>query len=261
MTGAVVALVTRPEREAVRWTQALRERGVAAESLPLIAIAAAPPSPQLKAARAGLAKFAAVMFVSANAVEGLLASAQGSVCVPWPQRTRAWATGPGTGDALLAAGVPPAQIDVPNAAAAQFDSETLWSQVSKQVGPGDEVLIVRGGDASGQPTGRDWLARQIEATGATPRAVTAYLRQPPAWDAAQRSRAMAAASDGSWWIFSSSEAVGHLVSLLPGQGWSKARAVCTHPRIERAAQDAGFGVVNTSRPVLDAVAGFLQSHT
>lgn len=248
-------LVTRPEREAVRWVDGLRQRGVQAEALPLIAIAAAPDQATLRGYRDALATYRAVMFVSANAVQGLLADRN----TPWPADTRAWATGPGTTQALVACGVPPAQVDAPGAQSAQFDSETLWSQVGAGVRAGDRVLIVRGGDASGQPAGRDWLAARLEAAAAQVDTAVAYIREVPQWDAGQRDRAQLGVRQGAWWLFSSSEGVDNLSRLMPGQDWSVARALCTHPRIAQAARGAGFGTVAISRPGLEDVAAFLQS--
>ena len=85
--------------------------------------------------------FRAVMFVSGNAVRHFFG--QRPAAAPWPVRTRAWATGNGTSEALRDAGVAPFLIDSPAADAAQFDSETLWQQVGGQLKPGDKVLIVR----------------------------------------------------------------------------------------------------------------------
>ncbi len=248
-------LVTRPEREAARWVDGLRQRGVQADVLPLIAIAAAPDQAALRGYRDALATYRAVMFVSANAVQGLLAARN----TPWPADTRAWATGPGTTRVLVDCGVPPAQVDAPDAQSAQFDSETLWAQVGAGVRAGDRVLIVRGGDATGQPAGRDWLAARLEAAAAQVDTAVAYIREVPQWDAGQRDRAQLGARQGAWWLFSSSEGVDNLSRLMPGQDWSAARALCTHPRIAQAAGAAGFGMVATARPGLEDVVAFRQS--
>ena len=154
--------------------------------------------------------------------------------------TRAWATGPGTTQALLRAGVPAACIDAPGADAAQFDSEALWQRVGAAVGAGSRVLIVRGADAADggntQGGGRDWFARQVTQAGGSVDFVVSYQRQRPQLDAAQRRLARAAASDGSVWLFSSSEAVHNLQACLPQQDWQAARAVATHARIAEAAR-------------------------
>lgn len=247
-------LVTRPAREAAQWVQALQAQGLAACALPLIAITPAPDAQAVAACRSALAAYDAVMFVSANAVDGFLGDG-----LAWPGATRAWATGPGTRQALLRAGVPAAQVDAPPAQAAQFDSETLWALVREQARPGARILLVRGGDAKGQAAGRPWLAAQVADAGATLETVVAYVRGLPAFDAAHQALAEAGRRGQGWWLFSSSEAVDNLRALCPGQDWSAARAVCTHPRIAQAARESGFRVVFETRPVLDAVVAFLQS--
>lgn len=248
--------VTRPEQEARRWVDELRQRGFEALSIPLIAIEPVADAALLRAAWQGLPACRAAMFVSGNAVRHFFAAAPGAAS--WPPATRAWATGAGTLGALVSAGVPRECVDAPAADAAQFDSETLWPQVRPQVRAGDRVLIVRGGDASGAAAGRDWLARQLAAAGAAVETVASYRRGPPVLDAQQRADALAGAT-GAVWLFSSSEAIGHLRGLFPGQSWQAARAVATHPRIAQAARDAGFGVVCESRPSVDDVTAVLES--
>ena len=253
-------IVTRPQREAGQWVHELRLRGLQAQALPLIAIGPVADLQPLRRAWARLSRFDAVMFVSGNAVEHFFEANQAlaRTAVAWSAiKTRAWAPGPGTRQALLAAGVAATLIDSPPAEAAQFDSEALWRQVAGQVGAGGRVLIVRGSDASG--TGRDWLAAQLAAVGAQVETLAAYVRCPPALDAAQLAAAREAAGDGSAWLFSSSQAITHLAALLPGQDWSAARAVATHERIAGAARDAGFGVVCGSRPTVDGVVRALES--
>ena len=75
--------------------------------LPLIAIGSAPDPAALQEAALRADDYTAVMFVSANAVQGFLAAQ------PVFTRARAWAPGPGTRDALLAAGIEAGRIDAP----------------------------------------------------------------------------------------------------------------------------------------------------
>jgi uroporphyrinogen-III synthase len=246
-------VLTRPAQDAPGWAEALRAAGHEVVELPLIEIAAAPDAAALARARDVLATFGAAMFVSANAVRGLLA--QGAT---WPARTRAWATGPGTRQALLDAGVPAASIDAPDASAPQFDSETLWPLVQAQAAPGARVLLVRGAGTDGEPAGRDWLRSRLEAAGAHVEVVASYARRAPRWTAAQHASARQCAT-GATWLFSSSEAVRHLGALLPDQDWTGAQALATHERIAQAARGAGFGVVRLSRPGRDEVAAALKS--
>ncbi|MGE0498859.1 MAG: uroporphyrinogen-III synthase, partial [Ramlibacter sp.] len=255
-------LVTRPAREAQRWVHDLAAQGLDAIALPLIEIAPARDRAPLQQARQALDGYQALMFVSGNAVdhffkEKVAGVQEGRLLLAI--KNRAWATGPGTRDALLAAGVPAAQIDAPQADAEQFDSEALWQRVKDSVRAGDRVLIVRGADAQGRISGRDWLAQQLAAAGAQVQVVSAYERHVPAWTAQQRALAQASAGDGTVWLLSSSEGIAHLRGWLPAQSWQRARAVATHPRIAQAAREAGFGVVCESRPALADVVASIES--
>ncbi|MFN7155922.1 MAG: uroporphyrinogen-III synthase [Acidovorax sp.] len=265
-------IVTRPSREAAHWVQQLRARGIEAAALPLIAIGpdTAPAAQQvLGQARQQLHQYRALMFVSGNAAAYFFES-------NWPlapdgkalaaTKTRAWAPGPGTARALEQAGVPSSSIDGPAPDAPQFDSEALWQQVSAQIQPGDRVLIVRGRSAtpqgaheSAQGSGRDWLARQIEAAGGTVEFVVAYQRGAPQLTDAEVALAHQAAGDGSVWLLSSSEAVAHLGQALPLVDWGAAIALATHPRIAEAARAAGFGTVRECRPALADVVASIES--
>lgn len=268
-------LVTRPQREATAWVRDLCAAGHQAEALPLIAIE---PVTERSAERAALdvawaqlGQYAHVMFVSANAVLGFFAArpagAAGWSCegLPGQQGPRAWAPGPGTGLALRQAGVSPACIDAPAADAAQFDSEALWQQVGSTFQAGQRVLIVRGTDdapsqsATAVGAGRDWLAQQVRQAGGTVDFVVSYQRACPRLDAVTLQLAAQAASDGTVWIFSSSEALRHLHALLPQQHWGQARALATHVRIADAARQFGFGEVCVSRPALADVLASLES--
>jgi len=248
-------VVTRPAADAARWVAALQAQAVAALALPLIELGAVADRQPLRAARARVNDFDALMFVSAAAVTHFFAE-PGAALGP---RTRCWSTGPGTSAALRAAGVPATAIDAPAQAAEQFDSEHLWPLVRAQAAPGKCILLVRGGDADGRPSGRPWLAQQIEDAGATLSVVVAYRRTAPAWDAARCAQARALADSGALWLFTSSEAVRHLAALLPGQSWRHGVALATHPRIAQAAQDIGFGQVHTVRPGLAVLIASIES--
>jgi len=259
-------IVTRPQREAQDWVQALRQAGHEAQALPLIAIGPAPDAAAVQQAWRQLDQYLGVMFVSANAVAGFFAARPADAIATLADpvvRSRAWATGPGTLKALLHAGVPASRIVAPAADAAQFDSEALWQLIATQVRPGSRVLIVRGADAADggntQGAGRGWFARQVTQAGGTVDFVVSYQRQRPQLDAAQLQLAHAAASDGSVWLFSSSEALHNLQACLPQQDWRAARAVATHARIAEAARAAGFAVVRESRPALADIRASIES--
>lgn len=257
-------IVTRPEREAVQWVAQLSARGIAATALPLIAIGPCtdPLAQQaLAAARQRLAQapgYRALMFVSSNAALYFLHGAP-----PLPAGTRAWAPGPGTARALTQMGVPPTAIDGPASDAPQFDSESLWQQVGDQVQAGDRVLVVRGRSAgvheSSEGSGRDWLARQVQAAGGQVDWAVAYERGAPRFSPDQAALSQAALQDGSLWLLSSSEAVAHLAEALPGQSLAAAQALATHPRIAQTARAMGFGHVRECRPALEDVVASIES--
>lgn len=270
-------IITRPQRDAQRWLNAFSQHGVDAVALPLIDIRPVSDPGAMAAAWANLSAHAALMFVSASAVDHLFAARLG----PGPDMPgigpRMWATGPGTVAALQRQGVPAQRIDAPDADGGQFDSEALWRSVGNSVRPGQRILIVRGSDhdpapQAGSPTahvtagpvhppgqGRDWLAQRIAEAGGAVDFVVAYWRAVPAPGARQLELARAASQDGTIWLFTSGEAIGNLLALLPGQDWSHARALVTHPRIALAARNAGFGVVWTSRPALADLVASIKS--
>ena len=241
MTAAVRVLVTRPVDDAQRWTQALRERGISAESLPLIEIAPLADTSALQTAWRGMDRFAALMFVSANAVQHFMAARPAGQTLPF----QAWGTGPGTQAALLLAGCSADQIRCPAPDADTFDSEALWSLVQGEVQrwAGRTVLIVRGANAQGQLAGRDWLAAQLQAAGVQVVQCVAYQRRAPDPTPAQHALAQTALHDGSWWLFSSSEAAQNLAAWLPGEIGHEACALATHPRIAARLRQQGWGRV------------------
>ena len=261
------AIVTRPEREALQWVQALRARGIAAAALPLIAIGPPPDLQALQAARARVQAldYRALMFVSGNAAQHFLdpnTTLALASQAPAAIKTRAWSPGPGTAQTLVALGVPAHLIDRPAHGAVQFDSESLWEQVHGQVAPGDRVLVVRGteaGAAAQHGSGREWLAQQLQAAGARAEFAVAYTRGAPVFTAEQQALVQSALAQGALWLLSSSQALAHLCAAVPQQDWARARALATHPRIAQTARAAGFGAVHECRPSLDDVGASIES--
>ena len=270
-------IVTRPETDAQAWLDAIQKAGHEAVYLPLIEIGPAPDAQAVDLAWQQWPRWQVVMFVSAQAVRMFFAQR------PMQAGPRFWATGPGTRQALIEAGVATRDIDAPNADSAQFDSEALWQVVSPSLKKQVPVLIVRGNEDSldsnptltananansnpsnNQPVnpqgvGRDWLAQQIIQAGASVEFVVAYSRRPTQWSATQLEIAKQAAFDGSVWCFSSSQAVLHLQAQLPNVQWNKACCVATHARIAQTARDVGFVHVVQTRPVLSDVLASLES--
>ena len=248
-------VLTRPAADAARWSSELARHGHEVLALPLIDIGPLADTAPVQAAWQQLPAQQAAMFVSANAVRHFMAA---RTAAPWPARTQAWATGPGTVAALHEAQVPAALVVAPDADASQFDSEALWRKAAGFVRPGWRVLLVRGAGADGS-TGRDWLAQQLLQAGAQVEQLAVYERRCPAWTDSQWASAREAAGDGSVWLFSSSEAIANLRTLAPGMDWTRTRALATHERIAQAARDAGFGHVMQARGSLDAVVRTLES--
>lgn len=279
MSAGPRVIITRPQGDARRWLQVFARHGVGASAMPLIDIRPVSDTRAISAAWAGLTAYAALMFVSASAVDHFFAARPSTGLAIDRDGPRMWATGPGTVGALVRHGVPQQRIDAPDPEGGQFDSEALWKIVGAAVGSGQRVLIVRGSDHDPLPApgvgeaetrqadapahppgqGRDWLARQVAQAGARVDFVVAYWRSPPESSVPWLEQARAAAQDGSIWLFTSAEAIGNLLALLPGQDWSRAQALATHPRIAQAARDAGFGVVWTSRPALPDVVASIKS--
>lgn len=129
--------------------------------------------------------------------------------------------------------------------------------------PGFRVLIVRGDSgeqgSSTQGVGRDWFAKQVVNAGGQYEFVVAYQRLAPVWSLEEKNSIMAAASDGSFWLLSSTEALGNLITSMPEQNWHHAKAVATHTRIAQAAHAAGFGTVLESSPLIQEVIASIES--
>jgi uroporphyrinogen-III synthase len=247
-------IVTRPAAQAADWVVDLRAHGLDAAALPLIGIAPVDDPAALVGAWHGLAQQGLVTFVSPNAVRHFFAHRPEGA--GWPASLLAGSPGPGTTRALIALGVPAAQIVEPAADAAQFDSESLWVQLREHAWRGAQVLVVRGDG------GRDWLAERLRDAGAQVTHVAAYRRVAPQLDAAEQALLHAAlgAPEAHLWLFSSSEAIDNLAALAPaGVEWDRARAIATHPRIASRARRLGIANVADARPSLTAVVACIQS--
>jgi uroporphyrinogen-III synthase len=260
----MVLLVTRPEPQASAWAQALRQAGVPAQALPLIAITAPPRPDEVARLWRQLAGHRALMFVSPASVEGFF-RLRPEGCT-WPLGTLAAAPGPGTAQVLLQAGAPAGlsedQVVSPAADAEQFDSEHLWPLLAAMDWHGRRVAIVSGGDASGSQ-GRTWLTERWRDAGAEVETVQAYQRGPGDWTPGQATLAREAlASPDATWLLSSSQALDflldhHLPRLGPAH-WQPDRAadlrlLCTHPRIAEHAALRGIHQTGRCAPTLASV--------
>jgi uroporphyrinogen-III synthase len=244
-------LVTRPAAQAIEWVRVLRDAGLQAEALPLIEIAPAADAAALAAAWQRLPLLGLVVFVSPNAATCFFAGRPAGVA--WPPALVAASPGPGTTRVLRSLGV--SAIVEPASDAPQFDSETLWAQLSLRAWEGQEVLVVRGA------SGRDWLADRLRERGAKLDFVAAYGRKAPCLSSAQQAllNDAVASPRRNLWLFSSSEAIGNLHELAAQTDWSLATALATHPRIAQTARQLGIGRVFEARPSPEAVVACIQS--
>ncbi len=253
-------ILTRPAAEGQTWAMGLRKAGYRVKNWPLIEVNPMTDLMRLRSALNAWHGYQAVMFVSRAAVTNALGSMKPKA--GWGM-TRCWATGPGTRQALRDAGVPETLIDSPPPDAPQFDTESLWPVVQAKLQPLKPVLLLRGSDGDqedpgSQGSGRDWLLRQLALSGVAVEILSVYQRSVPRWDKYRLQEASLAAHDGSVWLFSSSQALNNLDSLLPDQDWAATRAMATHERIVQTAIDLGIGKVVFCRPSLGEVLASLE---
>ena len=247
-------LVTRPQPQADEWVSALQALGLRALAMPLLGIEAPADVAPVHAAWHRLSQQAVVMFVSPTAVQRFFAVRPAGLA--WPPGLIAAGTGPGTQQALLAAGVPADAVLTPPDTAGSFDSEALWAVLQPRLDwPGRHVLVVRG------EGGRSWLADTLRQHGAQVHFAEAYRRTSPVLDAAGQQRLQLALAQPAahCWVFSSSEAIGHLPMLAPAADWHQAVALASHPRIADAALGLGFGRVQQVAPTPAAVSAALRA--
>ena len=155
---------------------------------------------------------------------------------------------------LRRAGVPVDCVVEPAADSPSFDSEAVWLRLREGDWRGASALIVRGDG------GREWLADRLSEAGASVDAVGAYRRVAPAFSGTDRDLLdKIVASADSLWLFSSSEAIGHLEAAAGAGRWSQARAIASHPRIAARARAAGFGRVAEPAPGFAALVACIQS--
>lgn len=243
MSDAPLLLVTRPREQAQAWVAQLQSLGWPARSLPLLEIGPAPEPDRIADMARQLVPGALVMFVSPNAAARALA-AWPTHPLAWPAGVRAAATGPGTVAALVQAGVPADAIVAPPADAAQFDSEALWACLRHEDWRGRPVWVVRG------EGGREWFSDTLRAAGAQVHWVQGYSRGAPVWSPEERALLDQALArpEAARWLFSSSEAIEHLLHLRPEAAQVGLKALATHPRIVASAQALGLRDVTLVPP-------------
>lgn len=164
MAESRALIVCRPQPGARRTARALAAAGWAAQAKPMLYIEPLPESPELRTRIQALDAYAAVVFVSAAAVEHGM---------PWVDRfwpalpvyPRWVAVGASTRQAL-------AHWGIDAAAPADERSEGMLALPELTRAQGERVLIVRGAG------GRGWLAEQLRAAGTRVDFLEVYRRQP-----------------------------------------------------------------------------------
>ncbi|WP_431289139.1 uroporphyrinogen-III synthase [Roseateles chitinivorans] len=266
VAAPVRLLLTRPQAQADDWGRRMATLGVPTVSFPLIDIEPADDPAPIAAAWSTLPVTDLAMFVSPNAVEHFFDRRPDGA--PWPDRTWAATVGPGSARALIERGVPAARLVQPPAGSDSLDSEHLWPELVRVAGAdwsGRRALLVRGDG------GREWLGDRLRDAGAEVGAVGVYRRACPRLSAETGAllRTALRTPERHIWLFSSSEAIGHLEALEKGTretgsvgdpapltppAWGRVRALATHERIAVRAQTLGVGHVVLVRPEAEAVA-------
>ena len=237
-------LVTRPARQAAGFAQKIAALGGAPVIFPAIVILPPQDPNAVQRARAALADHDIAIFVSANAVEYGVPDSR-----DWPARLAAFAPGPGTAEALAAAGV--ADVKIP---ATTFDSEGLLELPELTDVRGKRVLILRG------EGGREHLADALRARGAEVDAIACYRRAQPRSDVQGLDDAFRNAAIDVVTI-TSSEALDNLWSLANESiraAWRVRPTFAPHPRILARARELGLAVVATAGGDVGLIVGLLE---
>ena len=222
-------VVTRPAEQAGNMCAALVERGAVPLRFPVLAIAPIDDVTPLLDAAIQLERYQLVVFVSPNAVEHALAVMLRSR--RWPDGVFAGAMGRSSEAALERFGV--ARVISPRD---RFDSEALLEDPRLQDVRGWNVLILRGDG------GRELLADQLKARGATVDLLTCYRRSLPHSDPAPLLRYWAGHTLDAVTL-TSSEGVRHFATLIGHMGlayWRKTPTFVSHARIAEVAHAYGL---------------------
>ncbi len=237
-------LVTRPARQAGGFAAKIAALGGAPVVFPAIAILPPADSGPLARAHAALSRYDFAIFVSANAVEyGAPDSRR------WPGTLLAFATGPGTAEALAAVGIAGARIP-----ATTYDSDGLLAMDELANVRDKRVLIFRGDGGRGQ------LGDALAARGALIDYVACYRRARPESGSAGLSEAFREQRIHAVTI-TSSEGLDNLWALVDDAtraAWRACPTFVPHPRIAARAREIGLAVVETGAGDAGLIAGLLE---
>jgi uroporphyrinogen-III synthase len=227
--AGLTVLVTRPQAQAQALCRALADAGATVRHLPGVAIAPIGDTEHARRHLEELARYDAVVFLSANAVQGALAidaKLRGRLA-----QVRVYAVGAASVDALAIAGI---EATAP----AEPTSEGILALpvFAREAIAGRRVGIVSGG------RGRDVLAEQLRARGAHVSQVFVYRRERPSFTATEiNARIGAAAPDVL--VATSAETLENLAAMLHAAGRSTlfdAALVVVSERLVTHARAHGF---------------------
>jgi uroporphyrinogen-III synthase len=210
------------------------------------AIAILPPADPapLARAQAALADYDYAIFVSANAVEYGAPDPR-----RWPAKLAVLAPGPGTAEALAAAGIAGARIP-----ATTYDSEGLLALPELAAVRGRRVLIFRGDG------GRERLGETLATRGARVDTVACYRRARPEGGSAGVAEAFREGRIDAVTI-TSSEGLDNLWALAGPAlraAWRARPTFVPHPRIAARARELGLAVIETGPADAGLIAGLLE---
>jgi uroporphyrinogen-III synthase len=242
--AGIGVLVTRPARQAAGFAQKLAALSARPVIFPAIAILPpADPAP-LARAHAALEGYDYAVFISANAVEYGAPDRR-----RWPANLVAFAPGPGTAEALAAAGIGGARIPTTS-----FDSEGLLALPELASPRGKSVVIFRGDG------GREHLGDTLRARGATVEYVACYRRAPPSSGAAGLAEAFRERRVDAVTI-TSSEGLDNLWVICDDAtraAWRARPTFVPHPRIAERARALGLRVIETAGGDAGLLAGLIE---
>ena len=237
-------VLTRPQADSERLSQALQSEGFQTRVMPIMAIEAIPDAERVPAP--SLSDDTLCIFISANAVRfGLpqlspeLARRPGLTVIAVGNKTR---------DTLAAEGIQ-AQIPV------RADSEGLLAMPALSKPDARDIVIVKG------EGGRELLASELNRLGARVAEWACYRRCWPDVDVS----GLAAISTGLIFQASSGEMVSRLEELLAGGGQAdlfQSPIIVPSDRVARLATELGWGqVIRAEDASDDAFMRALKQHT
>ena len=240
----VGVIVTRPQRQAASFAQKLAALGGRPLIWPAIVILPPADTSLLERVHATLESYDIAIFVSANAAE-YGARPAGA----WPAKVAVYGPGPGTAEALAAAGIPNARIPTTS-----WDSEGLLELAELADVSGKRIVIFRG------EGGREFLGNSLRSRGGIVDHVPCYRRVAPQSGADGLIEAMRAGRADALTL-TSGEGLDNLMIALGDEGRPelvKLPVFATHPRIVERAREHGLSPIETAGGDAGLLAGLLE---